>query len=205
MLPVVLVCQSGGATATVVNLAKLLFLPVCFPVPAIVSVASNTDSNLHIRADGRSGGVAVSGICLLWNSVVRIAIPWYSSTIGTRARTSQWYSSTMVPCIWYTCTMVRTNITLSQKQLEIQALRCNGDTTGSGRVVTRVLEYVHVYVPYGTRVPWYVLEYRGTRVLEYVPWYSEYSSTSIWGPLFGTTGVPWYEYHGTRVPHGMVW
>ncbi len=35
--------------------------------------------------------------------------------------------------VWYTCT----NITLSQKQLEIQALRCN------------VLEY------HGTRVPWY--------------------------------------------------
>jgi hypothetical protein len=29
----------------------------------------------------------------------------------------------------YTCT----NITLSQKRLEIQALRCNGETTGSGR------------------------------------------------------------------------
>jgi hypothetical protein len=48
----------------------------------------------------------------------------------------------------YTCT-------ISQKRLEIQALRCNGDTT-----------MVHVYVP------WYVLEYVWcTMVVPMVPWY----------------------------------
>ena len=49
---------------------------------------------------------------------------WYHGTFfsyGTRVRTS-----TMVP----TGTCVQINITLSQKQLEIQALRCNGDTSG---------------------------------------------------------------------------
>ncbi len=61
-------------------------------------------------------------------------VPWYVRTYqGTK-----WYG-TMVP--WYSST----NITLSQKQLEI---RCNS---------TRVRTMVHVYVPWYSRV----LEYHG--------------------------------------------
>ncbi len=54
-------------------------------------------------------------------------VPWY-----------QWY---------YTCT----NITLSQKRLEIQALRCNGNT--SGRCQHRRHHGILLYVP--EYVPWY--------------------------------------------------
>ncbi len=82
----------------------------------------------------------------------------------------------------YTCTMVRTmvhvyhtNITFSLKRLEIQALRCNGDTINSGRcqhrrhhgtrvlVRTRVVPWYLVDTCTSTRVPWY----HGTMVLEY--------------------------------------
>ncbi len=43
---------------------------------------------------------------------------------------------------WYTCT----NITLSQKRLEIQALRCNGDTSKLARLVGVVsIEDITVY------------------------------------------------------------
>ncbi len=89
----------------------------------------------------------------------------YSSTttgtrvpLGTRVR--------------YTCT----NITLSQKQLEMQALRCNGDT--SGRCQYR--------------------RHHGILQLRFqldsdVPWYSRV-------PL-----VPCCWYHGTRVPYGMAY
>ncbi len=56
----------------------------------------------------------------------------------------QVYHTGMVPKR-YTCMDPHTNITFSQKQLEIQALRCNG----------------HVYV----------LEYHGTYTCTYVPWY----------------------------------
>ncbi len=78
-----------------------------------------------------------------------IRVPWYHGTNGTRVleyhgtRTKR-YHGTMVleyvpymvrthvrtrvrTCVrTYTCTNI---ITLSQKRLEIQALRCNGDTT----------------------------------------------------------------------------
>jgi hypothetical protein len=86
----------------------------------------------------------------------------------------------------YVHVYVQIYITLSQKQLEIQALRCNGDT---GERCQR------------TYVPWYtctmVLEY----VLEYqVGWY-EYVRTYLWNNIyqvwpyliFGTL----MEYHGT--------
>ncbi len=84
-----------------------------------------------------------------------MAIPCYYSIYGTRVPYGThvpWY----VPngtVLWYTCT----NITLSQKQLEIQAL--SGATgTQVGVVSTMVLEYHYWYVPL-----WYQLV-RSTRL-----------------------------------------
>ncbi len=127
---------------------------------------------------------------------------------------SQWYTCTMV---WqYTCT----NITLSQKQLEIQALRCNGDASGRcqhRRHSTSGTIWYGTYhgTIYGTT---------GTMVLEYVggancicniAWHSTRVRTNITLSqkqleiqalrYHGTrTMVPWYSstYHGT-IP-GMV-
>ena len=83
----------------------------------------------------------------------------------------------------YTCT----NLTLSQTRLEIQALRCNGDT--SGRCQHRrhhgILQYHGT-----TRVPWYhgTLSTFGTRVRTIygtrVPWYhsgTRYSQLTVHG------------------------
>ena len=111
-----------------------------------------------------------------------------------------WYHGTRVP--WYTCT----NITLSQKRLEIQALRCNGNTSGrcqhrrhhgilqlrfqldsdvcSADLHHNPRKHVPWYVPkIGTRVPMVPIWYSSTnpavrtRVLEYVHVYSEYHGT----------------------------
>ncbi len=66
-----------------------------------------------------------------------------------------WYH--MVP--WYTCT----NITLSQKRLEIQALRCNGNT--SGRTMVAREHQWHQLVRLRVRVRTLVPHvYHGTRV-----------------------------------------
>ncbi len=68
--------------------------------------------------------------------------PWYSSS--TRVRTYvRTYHGARVPWYqWYTCT----NITLSQKQLEIQALRCNVPWYHIWYTCTMVLWDVHMYV-----------------------------------------------------------
>jgi hypothetical protein len=82
--------------------------------------------------------------------------------VGVRTlavRTVHVYYTMVVAIMLYhnvVCTYTCTNITLSQKRLEIQALRCDANTTmvASGRTMvrtdvrtyTRVRTYVHVYV-----------------------------------------------------------
>ena len=78
-----------------------------------------------VRAVGtRTGLESASQVCVASCMVWRVLILPGTSTIGTR---------------------VQINITLSQKQLEIQALRCNRDTSGR-TMVPLVPWYVHVYV-----------------------------------------------------------
>ena len=64
-----------------------------------------------------------------------LIVPWYVLEYHT--------SAVVWPYHWYHGTRVRTNITLSQKQLEIQALRCNGDTIAIVGVVS--IEGITVY------------------------------------------------------------
>jgi hypothetical protein len=99
-------------------------------------------------------------------------VPWYHmvpyGTIGTIGTMVPWYSSTMVPWYhgtrvrtmvpWYTCT----NITLSQKRLEIQALRCN-----SGRCQHRRHHGILQLRFQLDSVPWYVWQYTCTMLAWY--------------------------------------
>ncbi len=81
------------------------------------------------------------------------------------------HSHTCVP--WYVRTYTCTYTTLFQKRLEIQAIRCNGDT--SGRCQHMAIEDITVEVPtrqrclqrytctdsmYRTMVPWYSVHTR---------------------------------------------
>ncbi len=103
----------------------------------------------------------------------------------------------------YTCT----NITLSQKQLEIQALRCNRDT--SGRCQHRST-MVPIMVP---MVPWYQW-YHGTfQVVFEIMLYLCTCTSCFWdNVIFVHVYVPWYIhmyqygsvlYH--MVPLGTIW
>jgi hypothetical protein len=83
-----------------------------------------------------------------------MAIPCTYTPLGTMVHV---YHGRVRTRVQYTCT----NITLSQKQLEIQALRCNGDA--SGRCQHRRHHGIHVYVPlYYPCAPYQMLPWDGT-------------------------------------------
>ncbi len=94
-------------------------------------------------------------------------------------------------------TRVRTNITLSQKRLEIQALRCNGDTSGT-RVHVYVLVYVRTYVRTYMCTNITLSQKPIVHMYVYVPRYQWYHGN-------GTTMVPLVEHHGTLVPARVPW
>jgi hypothetical protein len=92
----------------------------------------------------------------------------------TMART---IPGTMVYTCTYTVTDTCTNITLSQKRLEIQALRCNGETSGRCQPrrhhgILRFQHWYHMVCMYGTTLSQKRLEIQAliAMVHVYVPW-----------------------------------
>jgi hypothetical protein len=86
-------------------------------VPFIVETGGYINRRAHLFLDTLRGSQ-------------KVVTSHYKYTCTTLSQTVRTYHGTIWYIPWYTCT----NITLSQKQLEIQALRCNGDTmVASGR------------------------------------------------------------------------
>ncbi len=166
--------------------------------PALITLSQKQLEIQALRCNGDTSQLARSTY-----------VPWYGHTmhdtmvrtIGTRVRTmvpffgtlcTKWYTCTYIPIgtTWYTYT----NITLSQKRLEIQALRCNGNT--SGRCQHRRHHGIRTY--HGIAIPWY-------------QWYSStytctYSSTVPVVPLVVHvySRVPWYFSCGIWYYHGSI-
>jgi hypothetical protein len=110
---------------------------VCLPVRSLVrvTVEAGLMSSTHAATDRHARQ------CTCTVRIRACTYQWYH-TCANVLRTYTWFSVHMCALFqsescdlintistrgpWYTCT----NITLSQKRLEIQALGCNGDTSG---------------------------------------------------------------------------